>query len=42
MNDDLLIVPASYKWRQFVFDNDGNPVHGNWIYIPEPDVQSRK
>ena len=23
--------------RQFVLDNDGNPVHGVWIYIPELD-----
>jgi hypothetical protein len=23
--------------RQFVLDNDGNPVHGVWIYILELD-----
>jgi hypothetical protein len=23
--------------RQFVLDNDGNPIHGVWIYIPELD-----
>jgi hypothetical protein len=22
--------------RQYVLDNDGNPVYGSWIYIDEP------
>jgi hypothetical protein len=31
-------VFADPDGRQFVLDNDGNPVYGVWIYIPEPDL----
>jgi hypothetical protein len=30
-------VFADPDGRQFVLDNDGNPVYGVWIYIPDPD-----
>ena len=30
-------VFAEPDGRQFVHDNDGNPVYGVWIYIPEPE-----
>ena len=29
-------VFADPDGRQFVLDNDGNPVYGVWIYVPEP------
>ena len=24
--------------RQFVLDDDGDPVHGMWIYVDEPEI----
>jgi hypothetical protein len=26
--------------RQYVHDNDGQPVYGTWIYIDEPEIVS--
>jgi hypothetical protein len=23
--------------RRFVLDQEGNPIHGVWIFVPEPD-----
>ena len=27
--------------KQYVFDNDGQPVYGVWIYIDEPEIVER-
>jgi hypothetical protein len=24
--------------RQYVLDDDGQPVHGTWLYIDEPEI----